>query len=359
MVSAVPPATMAARPSASTAPSTPVAASPPTKSAPITAPPTKSPTTESVPSKSPPVGVVPPAGWPQILHTFPWWDHPQGFNTRPDDAYTLPTTLKSARPCRLADLETFVEADPIMGNVLGWLAFHNVSSTRCELHGSPYLELLDRRGTVWQSNGPETDSPTPAVVLVPNSWAASSNWGVGASCGGSGATTTLRVRLPGGSATRDLPLAVGTPGPGHCGGKEQVPVPHPHQLGVPSIQPIDPPSGTGHFVLFDSLTPSVQVPAAVGRGDVLRYTLFLTSTGQSGVGNELCPLYDQHLSGVAGGGSYELRCDLTVNLDSGQAVAYDLELKLPADARLGPTTLTFKFLEPDLPALAAPVTVVS
>jgi hypothetical protein len=121
---------------------------------------------------------------------------------------------------------------------------------------------------------------------------------------------------------------------------------------------MDPPTGVGHFVAMDAFESVLHAPATVRRRSTLDYTLTLISGGQNGVGNELCPLYEESLAGIAGGGSYELRCDLTVNLDSGQAVVYDLELKVPADARPGKTTLTFKFLEPDLPALTAPVTVV-
>lgn len=270
----------------------------------------------------------------------------------------MPTSLHSARTCRLTDLELFADAGPAAGNVFAIVWFHNLSATPCQLRGIPQLELLDDRGTVWQSNGASDGMVLTTVVLVPNSWAASSPIGVGASCGGSGVTTKLRVRLPLGSQWRAIPLPLGTPGPSHCGGGSSAPRPRPGELGVPPIRPLVPPSGTGEFVLFDALTPSLQAPRTVHRGDVLRYLLVLTSSGQSGVGNELCPLYDQHLSGIAGGGSYELRCDVTVNLEApGDAVAYDLQLAVPADARTGPTTLSLTFLEPALPAVTSPITV--
>jgi hypothetical protein len=296
-----------------------------------------------------------------ILKTFAWWDRRESFNARAQDGYTLPTPLKTARKCRLGDLELVPNSGPAMGTVYAGVAFHNISPTACALRGVPGVQLLDRRGTVWQSNASaDSGFAITTVVLVPNSWATSGGWAVGASCGGSGVTSTLRLSLPGGTLTRDVPLALGSPGPSHCDDSGE-PRPHPHRLGVKPIESIPFPHDGGDWILLTMFTPSLQVPASVRPGSVLHYTLTLVGDAPNGGGvdNQLCPLYDQHLSGIAGGGSYELRCDETIIVPPGAAVVYELQLKVPADAKLGLTTLRFQFLEPALPPVTAPVTVVA
>ncbi|MDX6228829.1 MAG: hypothetical protein QOI76_2219 [Frankiales bacterium] len=165
------------------------------------------------------------------------------------------------------------------------------------------------------------------------------------------------MALPTDTSSRNVPLVIGTAHPSHCGdGRPRRP--HPRELGVTPFEPIDKPTDVGHFVLMSSLVASLKAPPTVQRGSVLRYSLILTADGPSGLMSDVCPLFQQGLSGIAGAGSYELRCDDEVTLNDGQAAAYDLQLKVPGGARLGLTTLSFRFLEPDLAAVTMPITVV-
>jgi hypothetical protein len=294
------------------------------------------------------------------VHTFAWWDHPTAFNSRWQDGYTLSTTLTSARRCRLDDLDLVADAGPGLGTMYGGLALHNVSATACELQGSPRIELVDAQGVVRQSSSsPDAGFSPKAVVLVPNSWARTEGaWPIGPTCAGTGNTTTVRVSLPGQAASRDIPWVSGTQEAVDCPASINY-RPRLHQLGAGPFAAIPTePDNTGDLGAVAELGPSLHVPLTVRRGAVLRYQLLLTASGANGGGvdDQVCPLYAVGVAGL--GATYELRCDDTVNLTAGQAVAYDLQVQVPADAPLGPSRLRFQFLEPQLAPITAPITVV-
>ena len=95
------------------------------------------------------------------------------------------------------------------------------------------------------------------------------------------------------------------------------------------------------------------------RGSVLHYALRLSTTTEGFTADSQSPLYEQQLaSAPSTGGTYLLRADPLVHLVGAQAVDYRMELRVPPNAPLGPTTLRWQFLEPALPALTAPVTIV-
>ncbi|BEP12733.1 hypothetical protein acdb102_10440 [Acidothermaceae bacterium B102] len=299
------------------------------------------------------------------MHTFAWWDHPEAFNARAADALTLPTRLTTARPCPLADLRVVALVGAAGGSVGMALRFRNESATACELRGVPDVALVAADGTVWQSTARtvRTDKAA-AVVLVPGSWAESNPWMVGSSCGGAGVTTVVSVSLPGQSAVRRIEQRLGGPWSRDCGSAAGPPTPSPGQLRGRPIAAIDAPSLGGVFLGLTLLEGALAVPGQVRRGSVLHYRLVLTANGRDGGAMDggqpqdgtLCPLYDVRLGSA--GGTYELRCDVPVILAQAQSVAYDLVLTVPPDAPLGPTTLTWQFLEPALPALTAQVSVV-
>ena len=299
-------------------------------------------------------------GRPAIVHTFAWRARPAAANSRWQTGYTLPTSLRDARPCRLADLETHTDAGPAAGTVYAGVDVHNISSTACGVQGTPEVELLAPDGVVWQSNAAAADQPGPKVVLVPNSWATTGGFAVAASCEAGNLTTTLRLALPGQAEHRSLPLVVGRLGKDGCGADYGAWKPHPGQLEVTAFRSIPRPDRGGQFLSLTWLERSITVPPTVRRGHILRYTLTTEDPepNASVTDDQPCPLFTQELSGVVSSASYELNCDTIVEFLPGQAVAYDLRLSVPADAWLGAATLSFQFLEPALPALTASVTIV-
>jgi hypothetical protein len=295
-----------------------------------------------------------------IDHTFAWWDSPEAFNARWEDGYTLPTALTSARPCRLNDLGLVANAGPGLGTVYAGLELHNTSATACEVQGSPRVELLDAHGIVRQSSGPTDSGFSPkVVVLIPNSWARTEGgWAIAPSCAGTGSTTTVRVWLAGQDSSRDIPWASGTQEASRCPASRNY-RPRLRLLGVTPLEAIPTePDDTGDLAGVRGLSPALRVPASVERGSTLHYQLLQMASGTNGGGvdDQVCPLYSVRLAGA--GGTYELRCDETINLKQWHAVLYDLQLKVPSVAPLGTTTLTWQFLEPALPALTAPIAIV-
>jgi Protein of unknown function (DUF4232) len=300
-----------------------------------------------------------------VVHTFPWLDQKVAFNSRPDTARTLPTSLHSAPPCRLADLALAPQLGVGLGTVYLDIELHNVSRAACQLRGVLKVALVDDRGEVWQStaNGPlvVTDGqPEQTIVLLPNSWAMTGPMAVDSSCGGAHLTTRIRVSLPAGTAVRWIPFRIAGHDPELCDLPGTATVhPRPGDLQAVTLLAIPPWVNGAGYDSVRRLTADLEVPPTVRRGSVLKYMLRLSTANEGFTPDGLSPLYEQRLaSGPAAGGSYLLRADPLVHLVGAEAVDYRMELRVPDDAPLGPTALTWQFLEPALPALTAPVTIV-
>jgi hypothetical protein len=302
-----------------------------------------------------------------VVHTFPWLDQKVAFNSRPDTARTLTTSLRSAPPCRLADLAFAPQLGAAGGAVYLDIELHNVSAAACQLRGVLKVALVDDRGEVWQSTGPGpmvmTDGqPEQTIVLLPNSWARNGSIPVDSSCGGAHLTTRIRVSLPADTAVHWIPFRIGGHDPTLCdplGTRTATVHPRPGDLQPVTLLAIPPAtSGTGYGAVL-LLKSDLEVPLTVRRGSVLYYTLRLSTADEGFTPDGQSPLYEQQLASASStGGTYLLRADPLVRLVGAQAVDYRMELRVPKDAPLGPTTLTWQFLEPALPALTAPVTIV-
>lgn len=302
-----------------------------------------------------------------VVHTFPWLDQKAAFNSRPDTAHTLTTSLRSAPPCHLADLGFAPQLGAAGGAVYLDIELHNISLAACRLRGVLKVALVDDAGEVWQSTGRGrvvmTDGqPEQTIVLVPNSWARNGSIPVDSSCGGAHLTTRIRVSLPADTAVHWIPFRIGGHDPTLCdppGTPTATVRPRPGDLQAVTLLAIPPAtSGTGYGSVL-LLKSHLEVPPTVRRGSVLRYTLRLSTTDEAFTPDGQSPLYAQRLEAApAAGGTFLLRAAPLVHLVGAQAVDYRIELAVPADAPLGPTTLRWQFLEPSLPALTAPVTIV-
>ena len=210
--------------------------------------------------------------------------------------------------------------------------------------------------------GEQLSEPLTTVVLLPNSWAAAGPYGVAPSCGEAPLTTRLTVALPGSSSTKTLPLRLGGTKPTGCDPPDPAAMrPHPGQLEPSPVEPLT--SQAASYFDYLVLLPhqiSLTAPPTARAGSTLRYAVTLTNRAPVWMFMDSldCPLYEQRIgSAPRTGGTYELRCPSTA-LKPGQSAVYDMSLNVPADAQLGPTTLTWRFLEPSLPPVTAAITVV-
>ena len=143
-------------------------------------------------------------------------DQPAAPHQRVEFAETLPTTLTTAAPCALADLDIVPTAGGAGGTMYGGLYVRNKSDQPCEVSGVPNVALVGDAGEVVSSNEARLDqSGTDSVVLEPDSWALATLGPIASNvCGGS-QSSTLRLTTSGGVV--EVPFAVGSPvQPGAC-----------------------------------------------------------------------------------------------------------------------------------------------
>lgn len=312
-----------------------------------------------------PTTSIPP---PTVAATVPWSNSPARPNSRAETGYTLPTSLQDAPRCRADQLQLVPQLGTGAGTQYAALDVHNVGSAACAVSGRPTLELLDAIGRVWQSDttAPASTTATP-VVLLPNSWASTGSLAVAdLTCGGD-RTTTLRVTMPGEHASRTFAFPVGAPThPDACAGGQQADRPHPGGLVVPSFTTKDQPAES--FAALRAFTVTLDAPGSVRAGSTLQYSALLrnTTAATAGIGASPCPLYDQRVAATpTAGGTYVLSCQPAdrqqghpgTQAPPGQAIRFLMRLRIPADAPLGPTTLTWRLVEPDEPAVTANLTI--
>ena len=342
----------------------------PTGSAPTTqvstaGPPTPSPDVASPsPSPSPTDSPSALAAPVKVVRTLPWLDKHVAINSRVGVGYTLPTTRTAAPPCTSSQLDMSAQVGFGAGSSWGALLVYNASASACSLYGAPTLALADDRGVVFSSSTdkPYTDGePAKTVILEPNSWAATGNWGLATACGGTGATTVLRVRLPTEpTVITTLPFVFGTSvarGPCAVDHPDPTPArPHPGQMGTPPFAAITPQPSC-----WEGDPPLVQLllPPTVRAGQTLRYRVVLSWADHGGVGYCSPPLFDQHIGAapLSMPTPYEMRWDPVISRP-GEGVAFDMRLEVPPDTPPGLTTLTWQFVEPSLDPVTATITVV-
>ena len=291
--------------------------------------------------------------------------------SRANFAVTLPTTLHTAPACRLTQLVVVPSAGAAGGSIYGSLQIHNVSDVACALSGGPSVALVTDDGVVFASTGstpPATADST--VVLIPDSWATTSPWPLGASCGGQGKTATFVVGVPSDSADLSLPFPNGSDTmPASCSGvgKAVRARPHPGEMEPPTFRRIDHVDNYATWNLA-TVTSSIHVPRTVQAGTDLVYVVLLShvagSDGQTGyddigfVGGDAAPLYRQQFGGFLSP-SYLMNWGPLVELHANEGVAFRIRVHVPAETPAGPTTLTWQVVEPAMPPLTATVTVVA
>jgi hypothetical protein len=108
---------------------------------------------------------------------------------------------------------------------------------------------------------------------------------------------------------------------------------------------------------FDHLHISLDAPASVRAGDVLRYDVVMTAPTSQSLDSSTCPVYTETLGTTSG--QFLLNCTSgnEVVIDSGETVRFHVELPIPANATPGATTLTWTPIEPTGTPVTATVTV--
>ena len=284
-------------------------------------------------------------------------NQPLGLNERVAYAVTKPTNLTSAPPCTIDQLQLAPSADGAMGTTYGVLFVRNQSDTACTITGVPDVAFLDDAGNVVQSTDPSTfTTPGDALILEHDSWAMSELGPIASNVCGGNQSTKFRLTLDGASTT--VPLAVGGPvDPSSCS------PPQGQSSGAGALTPqpftIVPPNDGG-FNPFDGLHVSIEAPDSVKAGDTLRYDVLMASSdGQQSIADPFCPIYTETLANASG--QFLLNCNGSdgVSIGNNEPTVFHIELAIPADAPLGPSTLTWTPVEPTGPTISATVTIVA
>lgn len=272
----------------------------------------------------------------------PWAPLPPGslFGPTPLPAPSVDT---SGRTCRAGDLSARLGRGNGGG---GWVSvpvrLTNRSGTPCRLTGR--VEALSgvnagRRVPIAVS-ADRQDFLTP-VLLQPGqvgqvdlTWYPRCDTSTGPANSG---YTSLRLTLLGGV------LDVTGPGLGLGCDPPQTGV-SASQLGGPTPEPIYPPDPLA------KLGVSLQAPASVAPGGLLRYIVTLTNTGTTTVTFSPCPTFLQNLQGQNHEGLvkdlHQLNCPKTNALPPGGKEHFAMELRVPADAPAGSSRLGWAIVGP-------------
>jgi hypothetical protein len=303
---------------------------------------------------------VPSGATTYLIKTQRWTGKQGTVGTRVDFAATIPTKIRAAPSCRIGDLELVPQGGAGMGSDYASIHVRNRSGTVCSVYGTPHLALLDDKGVTWNSTGrdPLSSQRPTTVVLVPNSWARVGPLLLGNSCGGYGRTTTLRVTMPSGEGTSTISWIVGTAGPDRCieDGPQKPPAPHPASLPQVPFAATEPLNNADALGEQDRRI-DLHVPTTVRRGDLLHYTVQVSPVHLYGapLWDPTCPLFRQTLDRT--GPTYELNCRVAPFLDAGEAVAFQMQILVPADAPLGQATLSWQLVEPEQDPITATLSI--
>ena len=279
-------------------------------------------------------------------------NQPAAPHQRVEYAVTLPTTLTSAPPCTIDNLAVAPTTEGAMGTTYGVLSVRNKGRQPCQVEGAPNVALLDDAGNVVQSTDPAVlvDTSAPPVVLEPDSWATSVLGPIAGNVCGGNQSSQFRVTIGGGDST--IPYEVGRPlDPQQCDPSNRQAA-APGALAVQPFAAVQP--NTDGASPFDSLHVTLDAPAAVRAGDVLRYDVVMTAPdSEQSLDSRTCPVYSETL-GTANG-QFLLNCTSgngVVVIGIGESVRFHVELPIPANATPGATTLTWTPIEP----IGAPIT---
>jgi hypothetical protein len=293
---------------------------------------------------------------------FDYVDHPAVARQRAMFAATLPTQLKSARPCTVDDLAITANVDGALGTLYGWMRVRNQSDTPCQVQGAPDVAMLDVAGSVVQSSDPAAiaaGGSAPAVILEVDSWAVANLGPVGNNVCGGGESATLRLTVDGRSTT--VAYQIGRPWDGTCD-PAAINLPRPGTTAVePFVAiPADDPNSSVNPLADATIT--VEAPPTVRAGDLLRYDLVVAARGKFlFISNDICPIYTQSLAGVVSGGtaSFMLNCngDDGIGISPNETVRFHMQMAVPRDTAAGRASLTWTPLEPDGTPVSAAITI--
>jgi Protein of unknown function (DUF4232) len=296
---------------------------------------------------------------------FDFLDQSAAPHQRVQFAATLPTTLATARPCTIDDLEAVPSAEGAMGTTYGVLYVRNKSDQPCQVSGVPDVAFLDDAGNIVQSTDPALlgqSQGAEKIVLERDSWATALLGAIASNVCGGNESSQFRLTIDGKSTI--APFAVGGPlQPEQCSpSNTETPV-----AGALEAQPYAPvQESTDLPNPFDNLDVTLDVPTTVHPGDVLRYDVVMTAKSGPSNGDKPaisvvlsddCPIYRESL--VASIGEFLLSCNGSdgILIAPGESVRFHIELLIPADAALGPATLTWTPVEPTAAPVTASITI--
>ena len=296
------------------------------------------------------------------IRTLPWISTVVEPNTRDTFAHTLAATGVHGAPlCTLGDLLVTATFGGAGGTEYAGIRVRNQSTHPCVVRGSPYVGILDSAGRSLGAYTPHQSTADPAVVLVPTSWAMVGLTSLGPDhCGGptndarAGSTAAAIAFGIDASETRGVRAGGDQTSANGCGAFLEA------GSYTGPFAPISTGVGPGDWrvgPLRDGF--ALDVPRRVRRGTVLSYSITLTNTSQSTypLVSDDGPLYWQSLGTTSN--TLLLNCNGSEGLliAWGSSMRFQMRLYVPADQPLGPATLRWQFIEPDLPAHFAQVTV--
>jgi hypothetical protein len=275
-------------------------------------------------------------------------------------AETLPSSLATAAPCTTSDLEIIPSAEGAAGTTFGILNVRNKSDKPCEVSGVPNVALLDPVGNVVQSTDPGLlgQSGAQPIVLEPDSWASALLGAIANNVCGGGESAQISFTIGTDVLAAVAPFSVGgPPDPSACAASE-VPTVVPGVLQVQPFAPIEA-SGASTFSA-DGLAITIEAPATVEVGDVLKYDVVLAAGSDPFfVDGSNCAIYTEALGAATA--QLQLNCNGRdgILVGSGESVRFHIELPIPADAAVGPAALFWTPIEPAGDAVTAPITIVA
>jgi hypothetical protein len=283
-------------------------------------------------------------------------NQPAAPHQRVEYAVTLPTTLTSAAPCTIDNLAVAPTTEGAMGTTYGVLSVRNKGGQPCQVVGAPDVALLDDAGIVVQSLDPAVlaDASAPPVVLEPDSWATSVLGPIASNVCGGNQSSQFRLSIGGGSVT--IPYEVSRPFDSQQCDPSNNKAALPGALQVQPFVAVQP--NTDGAPAFDFLQVTLDAPATVRAGDVLRYDVVMTApSSPQSLDSRTCPVYTETLGTASG--QFLLNCTSGngVLIDTGETVRFHVELQIPANAAPGAATLAWTPIEPAGTPITATVTI--
>jgi hypothetical protein len=257
------------------------------------------------------------------------------------------TAPPGTRPCTAFQVSAKGSWQPTGGLMVGGVRFTNTSGSPCSLHGVPEVRLSDHAGKRLPISQQPSSGDDPGPALMPpgaedaNSigiqW---SNW-----CKPLSQPVKVQINLPDkGNVINVEPDGDGFKGAPDCTNK-----------GVGSAMSIDPfqaAASPGAPTPATGLVATMRSPAAVVAGSTLRYEVTLKNPSSQPMPLDPCPSYREAVGAVEA--RFLLNCGPVGQIGPSASVVFSMQLDVPADTELGPTSLEW---EAGGPATNAAITV--